>query len=159
MDQRLVTTRWATPDDVDAVVALLPRLADYELPENREPEMFWGSDAELARRWARGEAPDSVIKVGCVGEVVKAAAIVTFNADHFSGERNAHLEAIVVAPDADGLGLGRRLIAEMEAHAATDGAQTMSLHVMGNNHRARHVYERIGYGEEMIRAVKFLGAG
>ena len=139
------------------MVALLPRLADYELPANRAPEMFWGSDAKLARRWAEGNAPDSVIKVGCVDDVVKAAAIVTFNADHFSGERNAHLEAIVVAPDADGLGLGRQLIDEMEQHAADDGAQTMSLHVMGNNHRARHVYAQIGYGEEMIRAIKFLG--
>ena len=32
----------------------------------------------------------------------------------------------------------------------------MSLHVLGNNERARYIYRTLGYDEEMIRAVKFL---
>ncbi len=152
-----LSTRDACPDDIEAVVALLPRLADYSLPARRESEMFWGSDAALARRWSAGDAPESFIRVGVdADDGVVAVAIVTMNRDHFSGESNAHLEAIAVDPAVDGQGLGRRLIAEVEAEAKSRGALTMSLHVVGNNHRARAVYKKLGYDEEMIRAIRFL---
>jgi len=157
------STRPARVDDLDAMIALLPRLADYELPRNRRSEMFWGSDAELLRTWAQGDVdadgtggPVSV-RVGVNdADDVAAVAIVSMNKDHFSGESNAHLEVIVVAPEADGHRLGRTLIDEMQAQAKARGAITMSLHVVGNNHRAREVYRQIGFDEEMIRAITFL---
>ncbi len=153
------TNRWATPDDADRIIELLPRLADYELPPNRKAEVFWEGDAGLVRQWAKGEVPQTFVRVAVdAADVAFAVAIVTLNNDHFSGEPNAHLETIVVHPDADGTGTGRSLIAEVEAEAVARGAQSMSLHVMTNNERARHVYEGLGYNEEMIRAIKFLPA-
>jgi len=157
------TTRAARTDDLDAMVALLPRLADYELPDNRSAEMFWTSDAELLRAWAKagvdeaGGAGAVIVRVGVdEADRVAAVAIVSMNKDHFSGEPNAHLEVIVVGPEADGHRLGRTLIAEMQAEAKARGAITMSLHVVGNNHRARKVYQDLGFDEEMIRAIRFL---
>lgn len=153
----ILNNRWATAEDADRIIELLPRLADYELPPNRAAEVFWKGDAELVREWAADKRPNSVIRVAVdENDVAFAVAIVTYKPDHFSGEPNAHLETIVLHPDADGTGAGRALISEMEAEAARQGALTMSLHVMGNNKRARHVYEILGYNEEMIRAIKFL---
>jgi ribosomal protein S18 acetylase RimI-like enzyme len=150
------TTRAAETGDVDAIVELLPRLADYPLPSRREAHMFWSSDADLVRRWAAGEAPASFVRVGVESESVVAAAVVTMNTDYFSGEPNAHLEAIAIHSTADGHGLGRRLIEECELEARRLGARSMSLHVLGNNQRARAIYQKLGYDEEMIRAVRFL---
>lgn len=150
-------TRWATKDDADRIVELLPRLADYELPPGRVAEDFWLGDVELVEVWAQSQAPETVVRVAVdETDYVVAVAIVTYKPDHFSGKPNAHLETIVVHPDADGNGVGRKLIVEMQHEAAKRGALSMSLHVMANNHRARHVYKELGYGEEMIRAIKFL---
>lgn len=119
--------------------------------------MFWTSDAELVREWAQGQAPATFIRVATDGDDQPiAVAIVTMNKDHFSKESNGHLEVLTVAEEADGQGIGRQLLAEVEAEARQRGAQTMSLHVIGNNERARHVYKKVGYDEEMIRAIKFL---
>jgi len=155
-------TREAVAADVASIVALLPRLADYTLPPNRTSEMFWSSDAKLVKRWADGGEPDVFIRVAVDAEssdadqAVVGVAIVTIKPDHFSGEPNGHLEVLCVAPAADGSGTGKKLLAEAEVEAKARGAQTMSLHVLGNNQRARHVYESVGYDEEMIRAIKFL---
>lgn len=151
-------TREAVADDLAPIVSLLPRLADYELPPNRTSDMFWSSDAKLTQRWAAGEEPDVFIRVAVNSDddAIVGVAIVTIKPDHFSGEPNGHLEVLCVAPVADGSGTGKKLLAEAEVEAHARGAQTMSLHVLGNNARARHVYSSVGYDEEMIRAIKFL---
>lgn len=157
----MFTTRAGRPDDVATILEFLPRLADYPLPKHRTEDMFWSSDAKLLERWAAGDnaaTQTTIIRVGVdADDVAVAAAIVTMNSDHFSGESNGHLEVVVVSEAADGHGLGKTLIAEMESEAAARGAKTISLHVVGNNTRARYVYEGLGYNEEMIRAIKHLG--
>jgi len=151
------TTRPAAPDDADGITQLLPRLADFTLPRGRTSEMLWASDADLVREWSEGRAPDTFIRVGVdTTSRIVATAIVTMRPDPLSRDPSAHLEVIVVAPEADGHGLGRMLIGEAETEAANRGAATMSLNVLGNNTRARHVYQKLGYAEEMINCVRFL---
>ena len=156
----MFTTRAGRPGDVPAILEFLPRLADYPLPKHRTEDMFWGSDARLLERWGSGDAKTlqtTLVRVGVDTEDTPvAAAILTMNKCHFSEEPNGHLEVVVVSEAADGQGLGRTLITEMESDAAARGAKTISLHVLGNNTRARYVYEGLGYDEEMIRAVKHL---
>lgn len=151
------TTRPGKPEDRDRILSLLPRLADYELPDRRTSEMFWSDDAELVRSWAGGGAPDTHIRVAVDdADVAVAVGIITIGPDKFSREPCAHLEVIVVAPEADGQGLGRILIDELCGLSIELGATIMSLHVLGQNERARHIYRQLGFSEEMIRAVKFL---
>ncbi len=153
----MFTTRAARSDDLDPILELLPRLADYPLPNRRESEMFWRDDAALVAKWARGDAPDTHVRVAVDDhDHPVGTAIISLRDDMFSKERCAHLEVVVVAPEADGKGLGRTLIDEVEHVARDHGATIMSLHVLGNNARARHVYDELGFDEEMIRAVKFL---
>jgi ribosomal protein S18 acetylase RimI-like enzyme len=45
-------------------------------------------------------------------------------------------------------------MAEIEADGRERGARVMSLNVMVANERARSLYERLGFEEEMIRASK-----
>ena len=55
--------RDATPADGDALIALLPRLADFEIPEHRDPRHLWQDDEALLRRWLGGEAPECLVQV------------------------------------------------------------------------------------------------
>ncbi len=48
------------------------------------------------------------------------------------------------------------MCAAVEDEARARGAHSMTLHVFGNNRRARALYAKIGYDEELIRAIKHL---
>ncbi|MEE4298321.1 MAG: GNAT family N-acetyltransferase [Pseudomonadales bacterium] len=149
--------RAGRPDDLDAMLAILPRLAEFELPARRRPEQLWESDAATLRAWAEAGHDELVVFVaehephGVVG-----LALVRLQPEFMSRAPSAHLEAIGVAPVADGHGLGRRLLAEAERAALAAGALSMTLHVFANNERARSVYERTGYEGELLRYVKHL---
>ncbi|MEE4361972.1 MAG: GNAT family N-acetyltransferase [Pseudomonadales bacterium] len=150
--------RPGTPDDLDAMLALLPRLAEFELPEGRAAEDLWRGDAQTLERWARQGDDDCIVLVaeddrhGVVG-----VALVRLQPEFMNRTPSAHLEAIAIARVADGHGLGRRLLAEAEAAAVRRGAGSMTLHVFANNERARSVYDRHGYAGELLRYVKRFG--
>ena len=141
--------------DLEAMIALLPRLAEFELPPKRVAAQLWEGDAALLRRWAGGEAPECFVEVAVdPGGALLGVALVSLREELLSHEPSAHLEVIVLDPRADGHGIGRALIASVEAAARQKGARSMSLHVFANNHRARHVYAQIGYEGELLRYIK-----
>jgi ribosomal protein S18 acetylase RimI-like enzyme len=53
--------------------------------------------------------------------------------------------------------VGRALMAKAEDWAREHGYGWLTLSVFGQNVRARELYERLGYGEDIIRYVKELG--
>ncbi len=73
-----------------------------------------------------------------------------------SHEPSAHLEAIVVAPEYRGLGLGSKLTQHCETRVKALGAKTLTLHVFNRNQRARALYAAHSFDEELIRAIKWL---
>ncbi len=150
--------REAAPADVEAILALMPRLAEFELPPGRDPRDLWRHDAVLLRQWARGEADHCLVHVATGTDGAVAGVIMTTLRDELlSGEPSAHLEAIAVASGAEGRGIASRLVAVSEAAAAARGARSMTLHVFRLNRRARALYERLGYDEELLRCSKALG--
>lgn len=59
----------------------------------------------------------------------------------------AHLKRMWVAPEVRGLGLGRRLLAELEAHAAARGVHTIRLETHRALDEAISLYRTAGYRE------------
>jgi DNA-binding MarR family transcriptional regulator/GNAT superfamily N-acetyltransferase len=59
----------------------------------------------------------------------------------------AELKRMWVAPEARGLGLGRRLLLELERHAQTAGAQTVRLETNRSLNEAIQLYRSSGYRE------------
>ena len=65
----------------------------------------------------------------------------------FHGDEPAELKRLWVAPSARGLGVGRRLLAELEAHAATAGSRTVRLDTNHTLTEAIALYRSVGYRE------------
>ncbi|SLN37977.1 GNAT family N-acetyltransferase [Oceanibacterium hippocampi] len=152
-----IHVRDSGPDDLDAVLAILPRLAAFELPPKRVAEDLWRHDAALLRAKVAGERPDCHVRVA-EGEdgALLGVAILTLRPEPMSGAPSAHLEVLAVAEGAEGRGVGRALMEATEAVAAGHGARSVTLHVFANNDRARRLYERVGYASEIHRYIKHL---
>ena len=65
----------------------------------------------------------------------------------FHPDTRAHLKRMWVAPEVRGLGLGRRLLAELEARAAAHGARTLQLETHRALSEAIGLYRTAGYRE------------
>ena len=154
------TERPATADDGEAILALMPRLAAFEVPDSRTAEHLWMHDAALLRRWVDGETNDCLVHVveDETGRIV-GFAMVSLRPEMLSREPSAHLEAIAVGPAAEGKGIGKMLLDAIEEDAVSRGALTMTLHVFSRNTRARAFYERSGYDGELMRYIKPLQSG
>ena len=150
-----LSARPATTDDGEAILALMPRLAAFEIPASRTAKHLWMHDVELLRRWLAGNAPDCIVHVvdGTSGELA-GFALVSLRPELLSHEPSAHLEAIAVAEGLEGQGVGHLLLSSVEAAARARGAESMSLHVFATNSRARSFYEKSGYDGELLRYTK-----
>jgi ribosomal protein S18 acetylase RimI-like enzyme len=149
--------RSAVGDDGDAILALMPRLASFDVPKSRDPVDLWRSDAAIFQRWLDGEAPECFVHVAeDNAQRVIGFTLVSLRPELLSHEPSAHLEAIAVGEDAQGTGVGQALLAAAEAEARAKGAKTITLHVFAVNTRARDFYEKSGYDGELLRYIKDL---
>jgi len=155
-----ISIRKARKNDAAAVLALMPRLADFDIPPARKPEHLWEHDAELLREWLRDEAEDCYVFVADAGAGgVVGMAMYRLRPELLSDEPSAHLEAIAVDRAAEGQGVAARLLVACEEDARRRGALSMTLHVFACNLRARAFYDRSGYDGELMRYTKPLTGG
>jgi ribosomal protein S18 acetylase RimI-like enzyme len=147
--------RRATPADLDPILELFPRLAAFDLPANRSAEDLWRGDAELLRRWSTGQAPQCLVYVAVASEqAIIGIAMAQLREELLSHAPSAHLEVLVVRDGAEGQGIGKALIETIEQAVREQGALSVTLHVFVTNMRARALYERLGYGGELVRYIK-----
>jgi len=147
--------RKAEKADGDAMLALLPRLADFDLPAARTAEHLWIHDAAYLREWLEDKAEDCQVHVAAdTAGVIVGIAMVTLRPELLSHEPSAHLEALAVANGVEGQGIGQRLLQAAEKEARAKGAKSMTLHVFAVNARARGLYEKSGYDGELMRYTK-----
>ncbi len=139
--------------DLDDMEALLPRLADFEVPPHRVKEHLWHGDREMVRDWAAGKRDDVnvVVATSLDEDKIVGVAVISYRKELMSGEPSAHLEVLALDKSAEGHGIASALMQETEKLASSKGALSMSLHVFANNKRARALYERQGYDGELLR--------
>jgi ribosomal protein S18 acetylase RimI-like enzyme len=144
--------RDAVAGDRDALVALLPRLADFDLPPDRQPEDLWRGDGRLLEQHLAGDTADCFCLVAVdATDAAVGAALIRMQPEPLSHDPAAHLEVLALAPAVEGRGLGRALLDAAETRARQQGARHMTLHVFAGNARARALYERAGYFGEILR--------
>ena len=151
------TYRPAEPNDYDALLKLLPQLADFDIPARRFANNLWEGDAKLLKSVLDKETQVTFADVAInSSNEISGLILVTMREEMLNHQPSAHLEAIVVAPSARGQGLGRRLLQRTEERVKDLGAKTLTLHVFANNQRARSLYRSHDFDEEMLRCIKWL---
>ena len=151
------TIRDATTADGEAMLALMPRLADFEVPASRNPEHLYRDDAKLLQRWLDGKEECLVQVAETDAGKIAGFTLVRMRPEMLSGDPSSHLEAIAVNESAEGKGVARSLLNAAEQGAKDRGALTMTLHVIASNARARAFYDRSGYDGELVRYIKAIG--
>ena len=146
--------RDARAGDGEAMLAMLPRLADFDIPAHREPRHLWQDDEKLLRRWLAGDAEECLVQVAEDEGGLLGMTMTSLRPEALSHEPAAHLEVIVVDRRGAGRGIGKALMAAAEARATAAGARYLTLHVFAVNTRARALYERCGYSGELMRYIK-----
>jgi DNA-binding MarR family transcriptional regulator/GNAT superfamily N-acetyltransferase len=112
--------------------------------------------SELARRFDGGFDPARSISAGD-GELIPPAGLLLVARLHgepvgcgalkFHGDAPAEIKRMWVAPAARGLGLGRRLLTDLEAHAAARQVRTLRLETNRSLGEAIGLYRSAGYRE------------
>jgi DNA-binding MarR family transcriptional regulator/ribosomal protein S18 acetylase RimI-like enzyme len=112
--------------------------------------------AELARRFDAGFDP-AHSHTASVADLTPPAGLLLVATLHgepagcgalrFHGDAPAELKRMWVAPTRRGLGLGRRLLTELEAHAAAHGVRVLRLETNRSLAEAIGMYRTAGYRE------------
>ncbi len=132
--------RPARPEEAEAVRALVRAAYALYVPlMDREPAPMVADYAALI---AEGR-----VTVACEGEAMRGILVCYPRRDHL------HVENVAVAPDAQGLGVGRALMARSEEVARSLGLSAIELYtnaVMTENFPfyAALGYDRLGEGNE-----------
>lgn len=157
-DDQLIIRPAAEADRAFAL-GLVPRLRAFgRLPPLRSPE-----DVDAAERRALEAAFDALPEdaVLLVAEHPRHGALgiayALTGVDYFTQEAHGHLSILIVAEAGEGRGVGRALLAAVEAWAAGRGYRLLTLSVFEENTRARAIYERNGFGIDIVRYAKELG--
>ena len=76
------------------------------------------------------------------------------DADFFTGHPRAYFDVLVVAPEAEGQGVGRALLERVEQWARDHHCLEVVLDVFAGNEAATAFYERCGYRPDHVRMAK-----
>ena len=142
--------------DRETVLALAPRLL-VNVPVWRDAEVAVAATRKWISEALDQIGPDSAVLVAedstgaCVG-------FVTIQRDtHWTGEEQAYVPELVVAEAAEGTGVGRALMAGVEAWARERSLRLIELDTGIRNSRSRAFYARLGFAEESVKLVKVVG--
>jgi GNAT superfamily N-acetyltransferase len=152
-----VRIRAASDADREFVISLMPRLVEFGPPAWRDAAQMTAHDTRVITESLLNPTPDTAVFIAedaggsPLGFIHLHAAT-----EHYNREEHGHVEDIIVAPEGEGRGVGRALLEKAEEWARGRGYRWLTLSVFAENLRAREVYRRLGYGEDMVKCVKEL---
>jgi ribosomal protein S18 acetylase RimI-like enzyme len=142
-------------DDDDFILALVPRFVDFTLPAwRRRHECIEGIRADLGRHLDEPPVNSYLfVAENADGERVGFMHLQR-TLDFFTGRSNCHISDLAVAPQHEGQGVGKALLAHAETWAREHHCLLVTLAVFPGNERARAMYEAAGYGMDLLRLAK-----
>lgn len=152
--------RDATEADRAFALGLVPRLRAFGPTALRSDEDLDGAERQALVEAFDHLAADAVLLVAedpLDGPLGIAYGVT--QADYFTREAHGHLAILAVAEAGEGRGVGKALMAAVEAWAAGRGYRLLTLNVFAGNGRARAFYERNGFAVDTLRYVKEVGKG
>jgi len=156
----MLRVRAAVQQDHDFMMEVVPRLRAFGPPPLRPDDALDRAERETLARALASPSDEATLLVAELDGTPAGVAYAHAATDYFTGEPHGHLSIIAVAEAGEGRGVGRALLAAVEAWSAARGHRFITLNVFAGNERARAVYERAGYGQDTVRYVKELrGSG
>lgn len=141
--------------DTNFIESLIPRFSEFDLPTWRQKDEI--DNTNLASLKKAMETPESGSAIYIAeDEAGKRAGFLHLQTqtDYFNGDKVAYISDIAVDSAFEGQGVGRILLDKAEAWAREQGCSLLTLYVFSNNSRARKVYEKLGFKEEVTKYVK-----
>ena len=144
------------PEDAAFVGGLVDRFSEFELPP-------WRTRADVTagtrREWDRqlGGKEDGAFPFVAVEKASRERVgfiVLVKLPDFFTSGSNCYVSDMAVSHGADGKGAGSAMLAFAEKFAREQGCERLALGVFPGNARARALYERHGFGVELLRMVK-----
>ncbi len=153
----MIRTRAARAADCDAVLALVPRLRAFGPGPLRPPEAMDAGEIRTLEKFFDSPLPGTSLWVAedATGRVI-GAAFVEEARDYFTRETHGHLGIVMVDEAAEGMGVGRALLACAEQWSTGRNHRFLTLNVFPENERAIAIYERAGYRPDAVKYVKVL---
>lgn len=148
--------RPARAEDKEFITSLLPRLSEFG-PPWRDAARMAATDIEVLSD-ALSLRPHGNEVFVAEDEGGNGLGFIHLRAatDYYNPEEHGHVADLVVAPSAEGRGVARALLEKGDEWARGRGYRWLTLSVFAQNLRARGLYERAGYGEDMVKYVKEL---
>ena len=153
-----LSIRSARHDDEAFLLSLLPRLADFPLPEWRTADEIGDGDRPLLLEALHGRIEHAAILVAELSPGGERAGYVfaTTKHDYFTRAAHAHVEVIAVTREAERRGVARLLMEAIEQWARRRGYRHLTLNVFDRNTRAKALYDSLGYEVETVHYRKTL---
>jgi ribosomal protein S18 acetylase RimI-like enzyme len=152
-----VRIRPASAADREFVISLMPRLVEFGPPRWRDAEQMTAFDTRVITESLLNPKQGAAVFVAEDSGGAPLGFIHLHAAtEHYNHEEHGHVEDLIVAPEGEGRGVGRALLEKAEEWARERGYRWLTLNVFAENLRARGVYKRLGYGEDMVKYVKEL---
>ena len=135
-------------------MALAPALAAFGLPPWRDHDVFVDECRRAIRDGLEGESDDRLVfvAVGDGGDRLGLAHVL-LAPDANTGGRNVVVNDLAVEPGHQGRGIGRLLLDRSVEWGVERGAVGVVLAVFQDNTGARRLYERYGFGDDVVRMV------
>jgi ribosomal protein S18 acetylase RimI-like enzyme len=152
-----IQIRSASTSDQDFILSLVPRLVEFGPPTWRDVSQMITMDIQVLSDKLMNGSSDIAIFIAEdeTGTPLGFIHLQTGN-DYYHHDKHGHIANIIVGDEGEGRGIGRLLMEKGEEWARAQGYRWLTLSVFAQNLRAREVYKRLGYGEDIMKSVKEL---
>jgi ribosomal protein S18 acetylase RimI-like enzyme len=141
--------------DTEFITTLIPRFSEFDLPTWRQRDEIDSTNSASLKQAMEAPEPDSAIFIAEDEEGKRAGFLhLQTQTDYFNGSKVAYISDIAVDSAFEGQGIGRILLDKAEDWAREQDCSLLTLYVFSNNLRARKVYEKLGFKEEITKCVK-----
>ncbi|MEO6132071.1 MAG: GNAT family N-acetyltransferase [Saprospiraceae bacterium] len=152
-----IEIRHATINDKSFIVSLIPRLNDFGPPPWRDVEVMTAYDTLIILDSLHFQPEGTAIFIAEDENHKPLGLIHLFiGNDYYNKEKHGHISDLIVASEAEGCGVGTMLLEKGEVWAREHGFKWITLGVFAQNTRARELYGRMGFGEDIVKYVKEL---
>ncbi len=142
--------------DIDAIISLIPRFSDFELPEWRKPEDITNKTNKQIQETINNSSKEEELFIAEENKKVIGFILLQTRKDFFTDESNGYISDIAVKKEYEGKGVGRLLLEKAEKWARGKGYQLLVLHTLIGNKRAQRIYEEFGFTKDNIQYAKKL---